>query len=120
MNSLLAVGLILIAGGAAADTADVSWTPATLREDGTALTAAEIAHHNVYLSDGNRGYTLLESVVGVNTVSIPLDATAKTAVVTTVDIAGRESVHSEIVNLPIGTALPNAPTAITITIQYGK
>lgn len=105
----VAAALVTIAD-ARADT--LTWTPATERQDGTPLAVNEISGHRVYFSDGQPG-------VYPNEIWIPMpNATSEVpasmnferhAVVTTVDVDGRESIHSEMVVVGIFVPPPIAP-----------
>ena len=96
-----------------ADTATITFTPPTEREDNTPLSPDEIAGYEVYNTDG------------VSVKSLPGDATSFTMgttsamqslVVTTKDTDGRESVYSQIVNVPASVSNPKPPTGFSIVV----
>lgn len=120
MNNALLLGFLLVIGDTAADTGQINCTAPTQREDGTALAATELSHFNAYLTNGTPKNYVDTVESETCTFTIPLLPVARDAVVTAVDTDGRESLFSKVVSLPAGKALPNAPSSITITIQYGK
>ena len=106
--------LLFVSLSVFADTATITFTPPTEREDNTPLSPDEIAGYEVYNSDG------------VSVKSLPGDATSFTMgttsamqslVVTTKDTDGRESsVYSQIVNVPASVSSPKPPTGFTIVV----
>lgn len=103
--------LLLLTFPAFADTVNGSFNHPIQREDGSTLTAAEIANFNLYVNGVNT-----QSIPGTDNVfSIDLGPGSYDLNMTTVDTDGRESVYSNTLTQVI-PALPNPPSGITVTI----
>ena len=110
MKSMIAILAVLASASALADTADVTFTPPTTREDGTPLPAAEIAGYR--LSWTLNGTAQTDKTVPPGN-SYVLDTGASTgricAILRTVDTDGLESAPTAEV---CRKARPKAPTSL--------
>ena len=108
--------LLLFSGSVFADTATITFTPPTEREDGTLLPANEIGGYNVFVNGViNETSPLLPTATGF---TLDLPSGAHTVTVTTMDTDGRESLFS----IPVAADVPFDPkapggVAVIITIN---
>ena len=95
--ALLLISFASISDAEAGDIT-VSWVAPAEREDGSALSMAEIAGYRVYYGDSQGNYTHEVAIDNGNTMSVTLHNLAAGTyyiVVTTVDTDGRESAFSQ-------------------------
>ena len=105
--------LLLLSFNVFADTAVVTFTPPTEREDSSPLLPAEIGGYNVFVNGVmNETSPLLPAATGF---TLYLPSGEQTVTVTTVDTDGRESVMSVPAdfNIPF---VPKAPASLNVVI----
>lgn len=115
--------LLCFVGGVEAADLRLNWTPPTLRSDGSALPASEIANYGVYMSPGEAGaLTLRETAAGgANTTHTVRNVPPGRHCVLlrtrdTFTPTPRESGNSNRVCVDVPIAPPNAPATITVTV----
>ena len=112
MKKLLPI-ILLASFSVLADTANITWTAPTERENNVLLPQSEIASYNLYL---NKVLIVkgIPTIASTYTVEITGDSVLN---MTTVDTDGRESVPSPDLFIS-GKGLPGYPTVeVTVTIK---
>ena len=105
--------LLLFSFNVFADTAVVTFTPPTEREDNTPLLTAEIGGYNVFVDGvGHAINPLLPTDTGF---TIDLPSGVYSITMTTFDTDGRESLFSTPVSVDVPFD-PKAPSGVTVTI----
>lgn len=119
LGALLAVALFLCVGMAYAGTATLSWTAPTKRTDGAALTGT--VTYKVYRGTSAAAVAASTTPIGTSATTGYTDASAPSGTqfyaVTAVDAAGVESAKTNAVSVVIPVAPPEAPTALSVTVQ---
>ena len=109
----LFVLVMAFASMASADTANISFTAPTEREDNTPLAPEEIGGFNVFNEQGE----LVKQLPGdARSWTEPTTSAPQSRFVTTVDTDGRESVYSQQVTIPAGISDPKPVTGLTVTV----
>ena len=101
--------LLLFSGSVFADTATITFTPPTERENNTPLLASEIGGYNVYVDEvKNEVISPLLPIATGFTIDLP--SGAHLIQITAFDTDGRESLMAKAI------FDPKAPTGVTVTI----
>jgi hypothetical protein len=111
LKTLILVGLLTLASPVFADTVNVSWTPPTAREDGTAMPLSEIQHYRLSwtlkgVAQTDKIATGTSNVIDTGTVSGRVCVTLRT-----VDTDGLESAPTTQV---CRNSRPKAPTSLEL------
>lgn len=114
--TLIIAAILTSANVDAADALEAtsSWTLPTAREDGTALTVAEIKEIRMYSKNADGTYTKMAAYPpSTLTVKLPATTGTKSIVVRAVDTIGLESADSNVVK--VWFSGPKSPS-LTVTI----